>query len=534
MRRRTRRAGASALFVALLGTVVAGPGTSPSRDASAATPARFVTGWIPNWSGSAVTEGTRAITQGSDSVFAEVSPFGFSAVAADRIATSGTETNLTNAVNALRSRGLPVVPSITDGTGRLVMATILDNAATRTLHVQTITNLVVSRGYDGIDLDYEGFAFTDPRSSWDATRPDWVAFIAELGAALRANGKLLAVTVPPVWNNGTSGYWVYDIAGMLPHVDRLRLMVYDWSVGQPGPIGPLSWQANVLSTLEAIIPADQLDVQRSKIQIGVNAYGRSWATVTSGVCPSGASIGTVAVQMESAAALAAQHGATPVRDASGELRFTYDVAFTGSRDGAIPAPTPPTPTTRANSTAPIDDAALAPAMRLSSGGTVSCTVRRTVFVPDEFTIVQRTNAVLAEGYSGIAIWALGYETPGLWGPLSGIDVPRGPGGPAPVGSLDAVIGGPSAVAVQGWAVDPEFDLPITITITVTPPGGTPTISGPIIARGLRPDLTMYPSRTHGFDAGAPIPAPVGSQVCVHARGYGAAATAPTLIGCRTA
>ena len=533
MRPRTRRAGASALFVALLGLVVAAPGASPARDASAATPARFVTGWIPNWSGSAVTEGTRAITQGSDAVFAEVSPFGFSAVAADRIATSGTEANLTAAVNALRSRGLPVVPSITDGTGRLVMAGILDDAATRALHVQTITNLVVSRGYDGIDLDYEGFAFTDPRSSWDATRPDWVDFVEELAASLHANGRLLSVTVPPVWNGGTSGYRVYDIAGMLPHVDRLRLMVYDWSVGQPGPVGPLSWQANVLSTLEAIIPADQLALQRSKIQIGVNAYGRSWATVTSGVCPSGASLGTVGVQMESASALAAQHGATPVRDVSGELRFTYDVTLTGPREGAIPAPTPAAPTTRANSTAPIDAAALVPAMRLSSGGTVTCAVRRTVFVPDEFTIVQRTNAVIAAGYSGIAIWALGYETPGLWGPLAGIDVPRGPGGPAPVGSLDEVVGGGSVV-VRGWALDPEFDLPITITITVTRPDGAVTTSGPIIARGMRPDLTMYPSRTHGFDAGAPIAAPAGSQVCVHARGYGAAASAPTLIGCRTA
>ena len=48
---------------------------------------------------------------------------------------------------------------------------------------QVIVNLVVNKGFDGIDLDYEGFAFSDGRSSWTATRPNWAAFVAELGAS---------------------------------------------------------------------------------------------------------------------------------------------------------------------------------------------------------------------------------------------------------------------------------------------------------------------------------------------------------------
>ena len=348
MRFRTRRAAGCALVVATLGLAVSLPSATPTPGVDAATPARFVTGWIPNWSSSAVTEGVRAISGGSDAVFAEVSPFGFSAVGAGTIATSGSEANLTAAVNALRARGLPVMPSITDGTGRLVMAGILANATTRTQHVQAIRQLVVSRGYDGIDLDYEGFAFTDGRRSWETTRPNWATFVEELGAALHADGKLLAVTVPPIWNNGNSGYWVYAWPEMLPHIDRLRLMVYDWSVGTPGPVGPLWWQADVLSYVATVVPPEQ----RSKVQIGVNAYGRSWATVTSGTCPAGASLGTVGVQMESAPAIAAAQGVTPVRDPSGEMRFTYDVTFTGPANGPLPAPTGPPPTTRANSTAP--------------------------------------------------------------------------------------------------------------------------------------------------------------------------------------
>lgn len=529
MRSPTRRVTSCALAVALVGGAMFLAGSDRVEDASAATPARFVTGWIPNWSSSAVIEGTRAINGGYANVFGEVSPFGFSAVAADRIATSGTEGNLTVAVTSLRNQGLPVLPSITDGTGKLVMAGILANPATRSQHVQAITNLVVARGYDGIDLDYEGFAFSDGRSSWTSTRPNWAAFIAELGASLHAQGKLLSVTVPPIWDGGSSGYWVYAWPEMLPHIDRLRLMVYDWSVSSPGPVSPLSWQANVISYVTSVVPADQ----RSKVQIGVNAYGRSWATVTSGTCPTNASLATLGVQMESAAQLAADNGATPVRDASGELRFTYDVSYTGNKTGPTPAPLLPTPSTYANSTAPIDTGVLRPALRLNSGGSTTCTVRRTVYYPDEMTIVQRTNAVIQAGLSGIAIWALGYDTPALWAPLSGIDVPRGPGGPGPVGALDSAAISGAGVVVSGWALDPEFDLPVTITVSVTNPGQAQQMSGPIMARDLRPDLTSYPSRTHGFNAGVVIPAVSGAQVCLHARGFGLAASSPVTIGCRT-
>ena len=56
--------------------------------------------------------------------------------------------------------------------------------------------LVVNNGYDGLDLDYENFAFVDGRKMRDATLPNWTTFVAELGAAFHAQGKLLSATVP--------------------------------------------------------------------------------------------------------------------------------------------------------------------------------------------------------------------------------------------------------------------------------------------------------------------------------------------------
>ena len=128
----------------LLGLTSIGATALPSTEAArAVTPGRFVSGWIPNWSSDVVADGTSALTNGQGAVFTDVSPFGFSATSATTIATSGSESTLTTAVNVLRANGLPVLPSITDGTGRLVMAGIMADPVQREQHVAAITNLAL-------------------------------------------------------------------------------------------------------------------------------------------------------------------------------------------------------------------------------------------------------------------------------------------------------------------------------------------------------------------------------------------------------
>lgn len=483
-----------------------------NSQAAAVAPGRFVTGWIPNWSSAVVTDGTRALAH---PIFADMSPFGFSAISAATIATSGTEASLTTAVNALRSHGLPVIPSITDGTGRLVMAGILADPTTRAQHVAAITNLVVGRNYDGIDLDYEGFAFSDGRASWPTTRPAWAQFVIDLGASLHANGKLLSVTVPPIWDSGSSGYQVYSWhertpgLDIMPSVDRLRLMVYDWSVSTAGALAPMYWVNNVLDFVKAAVPVEQ----RRKVQMGVPTYGRSWAKVLSGACPTNAPTGTVGVQMENMGGLVSKPGAVLVRDFSGEMKLTYDEVFTGSGTN-IPPPEVVPPSGRTETVAPADLSGLQTAVRL---GGATCAIRRTVYFPDAETVHQRASAALNAGLSGIAVWAMGYETDDVWQRLSELDVDRPAGlGNAPVGSLDAAQSFGASVRVTGWLMDPEFDLPLSFTVSV---GGGPA-SGPIAARDHRGDLS-FTNKLHGFDVVVPTPASPGQQVCVTATGYGA-------------
>ena len=131
-----------------------------------------------------------------------------------------------------------MVPSIVDLLPAGEMAAIIADPVTRTRHVEAIRRFAADGDYDGIDIDYEQFAFADGRDTWAATRPNWVAFIEELGAALRADGRTLVVSIPPVYDDGqtsASGFWVYDYGAIIDHVDRIRIMTYDFSVAEPGP-----------------------------------------------------------------------------------------------------------------------------------------------------------------------------------------------------------------------------------------------------------------------------------------------------------
>jgi spore germination protein YaaH len=376
---------------------------------SACNPNRFVSGWVPYWN---APQGRLGFTAAS-SMFTDISPFFFSALPDGTIANVGSPTELKKTVDAAQARGIKVLPSITDGSGKWIMAyAILGNNDSRAQHVQNIVNLVMSNGFDGIDLDYEGFAFTDGTASWEFTKPIWVAFVTELAAALHAQSppKLLSVTIPPTWVEAgvERGYPVYETQKIGAVADRVRLMVYDWSVGSPGPISPMRWVDLVIAYNDPIVP-------NGKLQLGIPAYGRNWGRKVNATefCPDGA-LKTSSVELENMQALIDAHGATPVRDNAGEMTFAYDVVATGYSTTPIPAP-PYVPPARVVPTlanaATGDDSGLQPALRLTPPTVqLSCTVRHFVHYPDAATIQLHAQAALSAGWSGVVLWALGYET----------------------------------------------------------------------------------------------------------------------------
>jgi spore germination protein YaaH len=429
------------LPAALLALVLALLASSLTSPTSAAT-RRVVSGWIPYWSTDAALAGFSA----NADLFSDVSPFWHALTSDTTVSDQENATDRGRVLAAARAAGVPVVAAITDGTGTGRLAAALADPARRAAVVATMVRLVDSRGYDGLDLDLEGFAYSDPKSTWAATRPNWVRFVADLGAALHARGKRLYATVPPTYDSNrssTSGYWVYDYAGMAPHVDRIRIMAYDYSVGSPGPIAPYAW-------VQRIVTYAQTQVPRGKLVLGVPAYGRDWVTSVSGTCPAGTNPQRRSVTAAGAWQLAAAKGVPVQWDATARERtFAYTDTF--------------------------------------SSPTTSCTVARKVYFSDGAAISERSRLAYTAQWAGVAVWSIGGEDSTTWPALR--TVANGLGYPLTTGQVleVQVAGGSTGVPGDAKAVS----LNVTATgpssagyLTVYPCGVTaPPTSNLNFARG---------------------------------------------------
>lgn len=365
-------------------------------------PGRPIAGWFPYWVGNWGPE-TTSFEMHQDFVDA-VSPFWYQAGQAGttdptllRPATGDGSGIPAAMVDQLRAAGVPLVPSVVDAYDAGGMAAILADPATRAQHVDALVALAADQEWDGIDLDYERFAFADGAATWDATRPNWVAFVQELSARLHADGRQLVVTTPPLWeSDGKVQYRVYDWEAIAPSVDALRVMTYDYNTSRPGPLAPAWWVERTLDY------AAKAGVPPAKLQIGIPTYGKDWITSTSGTCPAGTALQSTAVPLKEIDALIQSAGATPRRDGDAdEMTFTYTASPSG---------------------------------QAADGTTTTCTQTHEVWYLDQTSIAQRARLAADHG-SGVAFWALGYEPPWAWDALLSVYPP--PTTTSPAGAVSA-------------------------------------------------------------------------------------------------
>jgi hypothetical protein len=312
----------------------------------------------------------------------EVMPFWFSikspTVIRDDYVSGNPSWPMADTVCLMRRAGLQVIPTMTDGTAKLVLSEYLSNAATRTTIVNTIVDLVIKNNFDGIDLDYEGFAFVDGNTTWSKTAPRWVALVKELSVALHAKNKLLSVSTPYLYDpkEKQKGYFVYAWADIASSIDRLRIMTYDYSVAKPGPMGPLSWTDKTIQYAISVMPA-------SKVYVGLPGYGRDWITSVNGKCPTSAPPGLIGgakaatFKMNYAAAKAAIDGAIPTyNEQFGEATYNYTQSYNGLS---------------------------------ATGASTACTVNRTVWYQNARSFAARMALVAKYRLGGAAMWTLGME-----------------------------------------------------------------------------------------------------------------------------
>ncbi|MTA98305.1 MAG: glycosyl hydrolase, partial [Actinobacteria bacterium] len=175
-------------------------------------PRRILSGWLD---GSPTIYLPSVDTNFNYDVIRDVSPFWYGLASESKITdkyTLGLYTKpITVALQDLKTRGLIVIPTITDDQPVRTLAGILANEGKRATLVKTIKDLVTKYNYDGIDLDFEKFyAKGETRANWIVMKPNWVSFIKELSATLHADSKLLSVTTPPDFDPATkrAGNWV--------------------------------------------------------------------------------------------------------------------------------------------------------------------------------------------------------------------------------------------------------------------------------------------------------------------------------------
>lgn len=437
-------------------------------------PRKILTGWLPYYS---MKTYLPAVLANAD-LIKEIMPFWYTLkydgktkkpVVADVYKTANPSVPITEPLAALRNAGMTIIPTITDGTEKLVLANLISKPVTRKQVVDAIVATVASQNYDGIDLDFEGFAFIDPNTTWKATAPNWVLFIKELSAALHAQKKILSVTTPYLFDPAEKqkGYFVYAWADIAPFIDRLRIMTYDYSTSRPGPIGPIAWTEKTVKYAVSIMPA-------SKVYLGLPGYGKDWVTKVEGVCPSNlakiispsAKAGTFL--MRDAASIAATYGAVPTyNEKFAEVTFSYKREYSG---------------------------------QTSSGLSTTCTASRTAWHQNAQSFSVRAQLVAKYQLGGAAQWVIGQEEPLAMVAIRDVATSIAPA------QLE------SSLSLSTDEV--SYGNPVTLSGAITLKDKSPVAALPFTVEGKYPDgsTRILTTGTTGFDGTYSIPMLIGKSV----------------------
>jgi spore germination protein YaaH len=183
-----------------------------------------------------------------------------------------------------------------------IARSILASPAAQQHAIDALVSLAVTKGFDGVDLDWEIIPVGD--------RDAFSHFVAGLAAALHARHRLLSAAV--FAKTSEPGRWdsqkVYDYRALGAAVDELKIMTYSYSGpwSSPGPQAPLAWT-------KAVIDFARTQVPPSKIYMGLPFFGYDWHKG-----------GVTALQASEAEALVTQHHFKVAHDpASGEANLSY-------------------------------------------------------------------------------------------------------------------------------------------------------------------------------------------------------------------
>lgn len=142
---------------------------------------------------------------------------------------------------------------------------VINNDAAKQHLIEELVNQVVTRGFEGVDIDFEFILAED--------RIPFVEFVWEVRAAINALGYPVSTALAPKTSDTQAGllYEGKDYALLGEASDYVLLMTYEWgyTFGPPMAVAPLNKVREVVEYALTRIPAE-------KINLGIPNYGYDW------------------------------------------------------------------------------------------------------------------------------------------------------------------------------------------------------------------------------------------------------------------
>ncbi len=377
---------------------------------SAATATKFeVTGWIPYWRSATGTADTLPHLQ----KLTEVNPFVYTIKSDGTLLDNGKldEEPWKSFIAEAKRQKVRVIPTVMTSNSELLHE-ILSNQKKRIALEDRITALVKEKGFDGIDIDFEGkraedrvYFSTFLKGLYQRMGNKWVMCTIESRTPLA--DRYYGATPP-----ADASIYANDLKEINKYCDRVRIMAYDQQ-GIDQKLVAAAASSSILyapvadpAWVEKVINLMAKDIKRSKILIGVPTYGYEYDVTA---YENKEYIYKLLWSFNPGYALpvAAQYGITPQRSSAGEMYFTY-------ASGAATSSAPVSLGEHSASFAALAATAYADTYR-------SHLPFRMMVWPDAHSMQTKIDLAKKLGVRGISIFKLdGGQDPNIWKTLEGV------------------------------------------------------------------------------------------------------------------
>jgi spore germination protein len=230
---------------------------------------------------------------------------------------------------------------------------VMATTESRNRLVNQIITVVDREGYDGVNIDFEYLKASD--------KDRFNNFMGVLSKALHSKGKSLNISLPV--KTEKADWWPgYDYETLGKYSDFVVLMAYDKNPASPEPQAGIDWVEQVVDYAIARIPAQ-------KVVLGIGYYGYDWYN-------------------------GGKNSVIPVNN-----KMTYSgIVFADELSQKY------------GLKLHIDEKS-----GMSYGTYIDESGRQhQVWMENDYLVDLKAKLVIRKGLKGIALWRLGYSTPGFW------------------------------------------------------------------------------------------------------------------------